>query len=187
MPLPIIIAFVFIICFVIYVAVKNKRKEISSSDDVIRGKKGDERKGLGVSWLLYMVILVGLGSWWLKDPQITRFTESKEGMYEWYWKLPKGVHVRGRNESAVNERVAEVTPRSDGSLWVNVQYKEHGSPEMARIRLQKVGAKSWEGTWEQDNPADHGRIALEEVALGVYAGDITWQNGLRGRCHLMKK
>lgn len=116
-------------------------------------------------------------------PEIT----TVQPRYEWTWKLPNNQFVHGRNKNADNETEAEIIPRNDGSLWFNIHYEEYGSPETERIRLGKVGDKSWSGDREQDNPRDRSRVDLDEVMPGVYRGVITWPNGMIGRCSLVKK
>lgn len=108
--------------------------------------------------------------------------------YEWVWELPPGQYVRGLNRSG--PMVAEIIKRDDSNLWINTPYLEYGKLEVARIRMSKISDKSWEGTWEQDNPEDHGRCELHEVSPGTWAGHMTGKEGASGLspfCTLKRK
>ena len=110
--------------------------------------------------------------------------------YRWHWKLPDGVDVHGRNESDGNNPFAELIPRSDDSIWADFHYVEYGRQETERIRLSRtVGStNTWSGTFEQDNPEEHGRIEVDQVVPGIWAGDKIWAwhgSEKRGRCYLI--
>lgn len=108
--------------------------------------------------------------------------------YEWYWKLDNGeTFPNGRNEAAPGERTMELV--SDGNsdhLCFNLHYYEYGKPEIMRVRLAKTGEKTWGGTWEQENPKEGGKMTVNEISPGVYAGTMTDQ-GKVARCYLKKK
>jgi hypothetical protein len=112
---------------------------------------------------------------------------NKTTPYEFYWKLPSGMFIRGRNESAKNERDVEIVRMDNNSLWFNQYYTEYGSREVCRFRLEKVGEKTWDGIWEQNNPQDNGRCSLHEIVPGVWSGTITGKDGIPAFCKLIKK
>lgn len=98
---------------------------------------------------------------------------------EWVsnWKLPKGKTVRSLNESG--PLVTEIIKRDDKNLWINILYVKDDNPEVARIRLTKIGDRSWEGPWEQDNPEDFGRCELHESIPGkLFTGNMTGVAGI---------
>ena len=111
---------------------------------------------------------------------------TKKILFDYYFKLPNGVYVNGRNEVAPDERTLEVVRWDDNYLWLNQYYVEYGHPETMRIRLQRVCNKSWEGTWEQDRPENHGRMTLTEVNPNTFLGEQTWKDGERASCHITR-
>ena len=129
---------------------------------------------------LIVFILAGAGMWWFTNSHGLRNPQ-----YVWEWQLPRGYYVRGLNKS--RPMVAEVIPRSDGALWINTSYTEHGVPEVTRIRLTKVGDNFWEGYWEQDNPEDSGRCKLHKVAPDAWAGNMEGTAGVLAFCTLKRK
>jgi hypothetical protein len=146
-------------------------------------------------WVIGLIIF-RIIFWWLvkyheeyksAPPQITKSSAviTKSPEYEWSWELPRGQQVRGFNKSV--PMVAEIIPRTDGALWIDTHHVEYGSPEVARIRLAKVGEKSWEGTWEQDNPQDSGRCSLHEVSTGTWAGQMIGKAQIPAFCTLKRK
>jgi hypothetical protein len=111
--------------------------------------------------------------------------ENKTVQYEWYWELPLGQFVRGKNKGG--PFVAEINTQENGDLWVNVLYEEYGKKEVAKIRLGKIGDKSWEGPWEQNNPQDEGRCDLHEISPGVWSGTMTGKDGIPAFCKIIRK
>ncbi|OHA46997.1 MAG: hypothetical protein A2541_01085 [Candidatus Taylorbacteria bacterium RIFOXYD2_FULL_36_9] len=205
--LKVLIATIFsLVVVVIWILLKKKPKQQEVSDETEttsphkEGEKGKKTSGLGWIVGLIVVALIGWGVWYFVShnkkaggplTNSSGIPVTQSAQYEWYWKLPSGVYMHGRNESAPNERTAEAIPRSDGSIWADLHYMEYGSPETQRIRLWKVSDKMWEGDCDQDRPQEHCRLNLIEVALGVYAGKITWKDGSRdlaeGNCYLKRK
>jgi hypothetical protein len=111
----------------------------------------------------------------------------EEGWWEWYWILLPDTYLYGRNERDPDERKAEVTFLKDGSIRADIPYLEHGSPEVERLRLTKVGPTTWKGYWEQDAPAISAHVAVDLVAPDVYAGIIIFKNEIQGRCWLRRQ
>jgi hypothetical protein len=107
--------------------------------------------------------------------------------WEWTWRTLNGEYIHGRQKNADDETRAEIIPQVNGDLYFDVPYIEYGSPQRERVRLGKIGEKSWLGDRDQDNPKDHSRVRLEEVAPNVYAGTITWPNGVVASCRLGPK
>ena len=137
-------------------------------------------RGTAGSWrgwvtTLVAILLLSLFAPWMwqkiSEGGITTYGFGKSSQYVWTWELPRGYYVRGLNKGG--PMVAEIIPCSDGALWINTFYNEHGVPDVTRIRLTKVEDNSWEGTWEQDNPEDHGRCELRKVASDTWAGTMT--------------
>lgn len=163
-------------------------------------------KGTAGSWTRWVVALVLItiiaitGPWLYKtsserqagvsvqnNTSAAKMQVTKQPEYEWYWKLPHGQFINGRNESARNERTAELIPRGNDEVWADLHYVEYGSPEILRIRLRKTGDKVWEGSCEQDNPRESCRLSLVESTPGTYGGQIIWKDGRIGTCYLSKK
>jgi hypothetical protein len=103
---------------------------------------------------------------------------------EWYWVLPPGQYINGRNESAPDERTVDIYPQRDGSILAELHYTEYGQPETQRIRIYKVSEKSWKGSADQDNPEEHAKLDLIESSPGVYSGEIKWSEKIKGKCYL---
>ena len=179
-------------------------KRMRNPPPPIDEKKPEEKKkkktGQGFGWVAIATVIVIVTLlppwWWLihyhvqrksKTPTMIYSGNTNTPEYEFYWKLPQNVYVNSRNEIASDERLVEMIRLDDSQFWLNQHYVEYGRPEIMRIRLERVGDKSWEGTWEQDNPENHGRMNLDEITPGVYAGDRTWKNGERGRCYIKRK
>jgi hypothetical protein len=152
-------------------------------------------KGFGWGWLV-ITVFVSITTWWITNYSAKievseiRQQQTLKTMgvrYEWYWELPSGVYVHGRNRSSPNDIITEGIPKGDPNvIWADLHYMEYGSPEIERIRIQKVGGKRWQGTSEQDNPMQRCRLDLLEVSPGMYAGKITWQDGKEGTCYLKR-
>ena len=153
------------------------------------------RKVCKIIYWIIGVIIFRLLIWWFMNQHEQNVaktqTSSEIGVvrpkYEWTWKLPRGVYIRGRNCSSPNEKNVEVIFQDNGSLWINKHYLEYNKPEVCRIRLTAIGDKSWEGTWEQENPPDHGRCNLNEIGNGIWAGHITGTAGIPAFCTLKRK
>ncbi len=139
-------------------------------------------------WILPMFLGFARGSKVPLEVAVeTKTVVDKTICYEFYWKLPDGVYVNGRNEIAPDETIVEVVKLTESEFFLNQHYVEYRDPDTMRIRLRKTGDKSWEGTWEQDNPENHGRMELREVSTGIYSGDRTWKKGERGFCSIKLK
>lgn len=123
----------------------------------------------------------------MDSSKVTKTTISSQCY--WYWKLPAGQYIRGRNEAAPDERTLKVVTRTDREICLDLNYQEYGQWETMRIQLFKTGERSWEGTWRQNNPQDGGRLEMSEIVPGAFGGDIVWQRGKgnddpRGRCEI---
>lgn len=122
-----------------------------------------------------------------KMMEIEKAKEVKTADYDFYWKLKSG-RILGRTEAARDERIAERVNLEDISrLDFDQRYLADDEPEVMRIRMLKVGPKSWEGYHEQGNPRCSGRISVDEIAPGIYAGNISFDNGAWGTCQFKKK
>ena len=143
-------------------------------------------------WTALVVVVmtvIGIGIlWWRMPPRIHKPDQAvisatdTNPVYDVYWKLKSGEYHKGRNEKYAGARIAYGIPKANGSIWADVPYVEYGSPEAERIRLTKVATpaespESWEGTWEQDNPEDRGRVTVFNAGPGIYTGSITWTDG----------
>lgn len=145
--------------------------------------------------VILMALVIGIyyvhGLWvsWPDKTSVASVTERtveqprKDWVFE--WTLPRGVYDHGRNKSG--PLVAEIIPRADGALWIDIPYVEYGRPEVTRIRLTKISDGSWEGTWEQDNPLDFGRCKLNKVSADAYAGNIVGRARVWAFCTLKTK
>jgi hypothetical protein len=94
--------------------------------------------------------------------------------YRYYWELPKGVYVDGRNKISPKETTLELVQPVGDVFYLDQPYFTHGKPERMRIRLRKVGEKRWSGPWSQDNPEQHGNMELREDGPGSFSGSQTF-------------
>lgn len=107
--------------------------------------------------------------------------------YDYYFKLDDGKFLHGQNESKPHERTAEWVETGDPNLlYFDLPYFQCGQPERTRFRLRKVRKGLFEGTAEQENPPSRSRITLNQLAVGVYAGKQTWQDGSTAICHFKR-
>jgi hypothetical protein len=187
----------FVLVFVTYHLRRLYNKKFGSTPTV--HLPSAVKNGVRIRWVFASVGLAILLTWvftssWGKNkaktlpvsPETITGIPVVQPEYEWYWKLPRNVFIRGKNEKAPDERKAEVIFRVDGSIRADIPYFEDGSPEIERLRLTKVGPNTWEGTWDQDNPVDSAHVIVDMVAPGVYAGTITFKSEIVGRCRLRR-
>lgn len=190
----VVLAMLVVTPFVAYAIIKRMRTP-STAAGTTTPTPPPQPKKYGWVWAV-VVILVGLLTWWLTSNSYekekvaiarTQLSSVATAMaqYEWTWELPPGKFVRGLNKGG--PMVAEIIPCSDGGLWVDTPYIEYGKQEKTRVRLSKTGEKSWEGVWEQENPADSGRCDLHQLSDGVWAGHMTGKAGIPAFCTLKRK
>jgi len=196
------IAAAVVVCLIIWILFLNIRNRPKKPTDTTvtatppspstpKAKKGYGWLGGLIAIVIAIILTWGFSTSWGKSKQaVVPVTNSgtqvvqRAPQGEWYWVLPPGEYINGRNESAANERTVDLYPQRDGSILAELRYTEYGQPETQRIRIYKVSDKSWKGSADQDNPEEHAKLDLIESSPGVYSGEIKWSEKTKGKCYL---
>jgi hypothetical protein len=150
--------------------------------------------------MVTVLAIIGIGIWWgVKGfplptfrNEITKNAKTMTGQivkttpvtareitkYRWYWELPEGQYVNGRNRAEPDDGTLELVSDGDpNSLCFDLHYIQNGRPQTCRLRLKRIRNGAWSGTFNQNYPEDHGWVELREIDdKDCYSGTLRWEN-----------